>query len=194
MARGTVKYNPFSELKALQRSFFGEDFLSPLRGAVVPTTDVYTEGDQRMVVEAHLPNFALDDIDISVDEAALVIRAERRERDEEAEKRYLVRESSMSFYRRIVLPERADEQAISADFREGVLRVTVPFVEAPSPRRVPISTESPQEGQASQGAQQRAEQGAQPGDTAPLGEVGYGAGPAPDSASGSPGTAPSTGP
>jgi len=183
MARGTAKYNPISELKALQRSLFGEDFLSPLRGVVVPTTDVYTEGDERMVVEAHLPNFALDDIDISIDEGALVIRAERRESSEDSDKRYMVRESSMSFYRRIALPERADDDAISADFREGVLKVTVPFVEAPIPRRVPISTDSGKPKGAGGSAEQGTEQTLDQGDTAPLGEVGYGAGPAPDAAS-----------
>ena len=61
------------------------------------------------------------------------------EKEEDKGKKYVVRESSSSYYRRIQLPEQADEDAVTATFESGVLRVTVPFKEVPSPRKVTIN-------------------------------------------------------
>ncbi|WP_353987551.1 Hsp20/alpha crystallin family protein [Ruicaihuangia caeni] len=140
MARNIVRYNPFAELDALQRQFFGDDFFTAVRGSNIPTTDVYMDGDRRLVVEAHLPNFGPDDINIDLDEGALVIQAEKREHEEDKSKKYMVRESSSSFYRRIMLPERADQGSIDAHFENGVLKVTVPFKELPTPRKISITS------------------------------------------------------
>lgn len=51
-----------------------------------------------------------------------------------------MRESSTSYYRRIELPEMADEEGVTAHFENGVLRVTVPYKALPSPRKVAISS------------------------------------------------------
>jgi HSP20 family protein len=140
---GLVKFDPFEEMRALQRQFFGDDlFGAVFKGAQVPTTDVYTEDDKQLTVEAHLPNFNQDDIDIHLDNGALVIRAERHEKETDKKKKYVVRESSSSFYRRIQLPDRADETGINADMKEGVLRVVVPFKELPEPKKIAIGSKS----------------------------------------------------
>src|ERR1044072_1042812 len=47
-----VRWDPFAELSALQKQFFGDDFMSPLKGVNIPTTDVYTK-DNQLTVEAH---------------------------------------------------------------------------------------------------------------------------------------------
>src|SRR5581483_10144199 len=96
------------------------------KGVNIPTTDVYTK-DNQLKVEAHLPNFEQDDVDIRVENNALVISAERHEKEEDKNKKYVVRESSSSFYRRIALPERADVDKIEAQLDDGVLRVNVPL-------------------------------------------------------------------
>jgi len=137
-----VKFDPFAELDALQKQFFGDDFLTPFRGVRVPTTDVYTEDDKQLTVEAHLPNFNDKDIDIHVDDGALVISAEKHEKEEDKKKKYVVRESSSSFYRRIHLPERADADKIAANFDGGVLKVVVPFRELPAPKRIAIKAKN----------------------------------------------------
>lgn len=137
------RFNPFAELDALQKQVFGDDFFTEFRGVSMPTTDVYTEDDNRIVVEAHLPNFTEDEIDVDVDDGLLIVQGQRKSRDEEGEqrgKRYLVRESSSSFYRRVALPERAQLDGITADFEHGVLKVTVPLKELPTPKKVQITT------------------------------------------------------
>ena len=140
MARNVIRFDPFAELDALQRQLFSGSWLNQTRRSA-PTTDIYTEDDQKLTVEAHLPGFSEGDIDVDVDQGALVIQAEKREKQEDTDKKkYVVRESSTSYYRRIELPELADEEAVSAHFENGVLRVTVPYRALPSPRKVSITS------------------------------------------------------
>jgi HSP20 family protein len=139
MARNLVRFDPFAELNAIQKRFFEDGVFAPFQGVRRPTTDVYTEDDNKLTVEAHLPQFDEKDITVNIDQGALVIQAERREKTEDGKKKYVVRESSSSYYRRIALPEQADEDKINAHFTRGVLQVTVPFKELPSPKKVAIT-------------------------------------------------------
>ena len=142
MARNLAKLNPFDDLLGVGRQFFEDGIMGSVRALKLPTTDVYTEEDKRLVVEAHLGEFEEQDISVDLDKGVLVIQAERREREEDKAKKYVVRESSTSFYRRVALPEQADEAGIEAQFVNGILKVTVPFRESPSPKRIPIGGSS----------------------------------------------------
>ena len=136
-----ARWDPFEEMRALQKQFFNDDWVSaPLKTLSIPTTDVYTNEDKELVVEAHMPNFEDKDIDVHIENNALVIRAEKHEKEEDKKKKYVVRESSSSFYRRIQLPKHADQDKIEADMVEGVLKVVVPFKELPEPKKIAIKT------------------------------------------------------
>ncbi|NBU33117.1 Hsp20/alpha crystallin family protein [bacterium] len=132
-----VKWDPFAELSSLQKQFFGDDFLSSFKGVNIPTTDVYTKNNQ-MIVEAHLPNFEQKDVNIQVDSNALIVSAERHEKEEDKGKKYVVRESSSSFYRRVALPERANTDKIEAHLDDGVLKVSVPLTPLPEPKKIEV--------------------------------------------------------
>ena len=140
MAGSQARFDPFAELSALQKQLFSDGLFGLLGRRPMPTTDIYTEDDSKFTVEAHLPGFAEADIDIDVEAGALVIRAEKHEKEEDKDKKYVVRESSASYYRRIALPEQADDDAVKASFDNGVLRVTVPYKVVPSPRKIEITT------------------------------------------------------
>lgn len=133
-----VRWDPFAELSALQKQFFGDDWMTPFKGVSIPTTDVYTK-DNQLKVEAHLPNFEQNDVNIQVEDNALVISAERHEKEEDKSKKYVVRESSSSFYRRIALPDRADTYKIEAKLDDGVLKVSVPLTPLPEPKKIAIA-------------------------------------------------------
>jgi HSP20 family protein len=136
-----VRWDPFAELSALQKQFFGDDFMSPLKGVNIPTTDVYTK-DNEMTIEAHLPNFNQEDVNIQVENGAIVVSAERHEKNEDKDKKYVVRESSSSFYRLIQLPERANTEKIDAQLNEGVLTIKVPLTPLPEPKKVTINSKA----------------------------------------------------
>jgi len=140
MVTSLARFDPFGDLAALRDRLFAEMSSGTGRHAA-PTTDIYTEDDSKLTVEAHLPGFTEQDVDVDIDGGALVIRAQRQERetDEDTKKKYVVRESSSSYYRRVILPEQVDEGAATATFDHGVLRVTVPFKELPTPRKVDIT-------------------------------------------------------
>lgn len=138
-----VRFDPFAEIDALQKQFFDVDELTPMRTINMPTTDIFTNEDKEMVVEAHLPNFKEDDINVSVDDNNLVIQAEKYEKEEDKKKKkYIVRESGSSLYRRIYLPDRADSGAIKAHFEDGILKVIAPFKELPQPKKITIATKA----------------------------------------------------
>jgi HSP20 family protein len=137
-----LRFDPFSELDALQRQFFNEDWATPIKGVNLPTTDVYTNDGKELVVEAHLPNFNNNDIDIHVDDGALIIQAEKHEKEEDKGRKYIVRESSSSFYRHIQLPERADASAVKAHFDDGILKVVIPLITLPEPKKIAIESKS----------------------------------------------------
>ncbi len=135
------RYDPFAQLSALQQQFLGDDFFAPFKGMNIPTTDVFTK-DNALVIEAHLPNFRQEDIDVHVDNGSLVIQAERHEKEEDKDKKYVIRESSSSFYRRIQLPERANADSIQAELEEGVLHVQIPLTPLPEPKKIAIASKS----------------------------------------------------
>jgi len=110
-----------------------------MRSVSLPTTDVYMK-DNALVVEVHLPKFDEDDVNISIEHGNLVIQAQRHEKEEDKEKKYVVRESSSSFYRSVQLPERADTDAIEAHLDDGVLKVTVPVTPAPEPKKIAVKS------------------------------------------------------
>lgn len=136
-----VRWDPFSELSSLQKQFFGDDIMSVFKGVNIPTTDVYTKNNT-MVVEAHLPNFEQQDIAIQVDGNALVISAERHEKEEDKTKKYVVRESSSSFYRRVTLPDRANLDKVDARLDDGVLTVSVPLNPLPEPKKISVKSKN----------------------------------------------------
>lgn len=134
-----VKWDPFAELSALQKQFFNDDWASTFKGVTIPTTDVFTK-DNNLVIEAHLPNFEQKDVNIEIENGALIISAERHEKDEDKTKQYVVRESSSSFYRRISLPKRADSNKVVAHLDDGVLKVNIPLSPLPEPKKIAIAT------------------------------------------------------
>ena len=134
-----TKWDPFAELSVLQKQFFGDDWVSPIKGVNIPTTDVFMK-DNNLVVEAHLPNFEQDDVNIEVENGNLIISAERHEKEEDKSKQYVVRESSSSFCRRIALPKRADTDKIDARLEDGVLKLFIPVEPLPKPKKIAITS------------------------------------------------------
>ncbi|MFB6097227.1 MAG: archaeal heat shock protein Hsp14 [Haloferacaceae archaeon] len=84
------------------------------------------ENDEEVTVTADLPGYDRDQIDVTVDDRRLTIRAER-ERETETDEEYHRRERSFRRQTRtITLPAEVDERAASATYRNGVLEITLP--------------------------------------------------------------------
>lgn len=137
--------DPFAGLSNLHSQLddmFNNLFSSPMMSMPqsVPNMDVYTEDDKDLVAEVNAPGFTKDDISVSVHNGVLEIKGEKHQQEEDKDKKrnYMMRESRESFYRRLVLPDYADQDHVNAEFNNGVLKVTVPFKELPQPKKVAI--------------------------------------------------------
>ena len=106
-----------------------------------PQVEVIERGGQ-LIVRADLPGLTKDDINVDINDDALVIRGERKQEREENEEGYYRSERSYgSFYRSIPLPEGVKAENANATFRNGVLEITMPAPEraaAPQRRRLEI--------------------------------------------------------
>ena len=99
--------------------------------------------DETLVVRAELPGIDPDkDVEISVANGVLSIKAERQERSEEKKKdSYRSEFRYGSFARNIPLPAGATESDVSASYNDGVLEIRVPVGEEEGPRvvKVPVN-------------------------------------------------------
>jgi HSP20 family protein len=103
--------------------------------------DIYRSEDT-LYIQASVPGFAPDEVNISVDGGVLNIEAEH-ETKENAETSYLRRERPVGAFRRqISLGEALDGDKASASFDNGVVTVAVPVLKKPEPRRIPVNITS----------------------------------------------------
>lgn len=136
----TVGLSVFNDFDKLFNDLW-RSFNVPSTELSLPSADIYSENDRHMVVELQVPGLEHKDININVrDDNVLEITGQRTEREEHKDKKrsYMVRESSTSFARQVVLPRGADTENISAELDKGVLKVTIP-VEQPQPKRIEIA-------------------------------------------------------
>lgn len=88
-----------------------------------PAVDVY-QTDDEVVVKAQLPGVKKDDVDVSIQDNTLTIRAETKREEEVDEDGYFRRELRYGTYaRRLPLPAPVDEEQVSAKMEDGVLEV-----------------------------------------------------------------------
>jgi HSP20 family protein len=103
-----------------------------------PQIEVFQK-DNELVVRADLPGMKRDDVAVEVTEDAVTIQGERRhESEEEREGLYRSERIYGSFYRMIPLPEGAITEQAKANFRDGVLEITMPVPPKSKGRRVEI--------------------------------------------------------
>jgi len=125
--------------KMFNRLRFGiEDFWFPsmaVGGARVPMIDVKDEGDHYLV-EAEVPGMTRENVDIELGEDSLEIKAKKEEEKEENVEGYIRKErGSLSFYRRLPLPEDANKDLIEAKMEDGILKISIPKVDKPEDKK-----------------------------------------------------------
>jgi HSP20 family protein len=103
--------------------------------------DVREDADH-FYVEAELPGFKKDDVDITLEHQQLTIAAERKEdhREEGPKGELLLNERRYNrFLRSFTLPPTVDEQTVNAKLENGVLTVTLNKREESKPRKISVS-------------------------------------------------------
>ena len=110
-----------------------------LGGTWAPAVDIY-EQDNNIVLKAELPGVDPKDVDIRLENNTLTLRGERKFDDEVKKENYhRVERAYGAFTRSFTLPTVVDQGSIKAEFKDGVLRVTLPKREEAKPKQIQIS-------------------------------------------------------
>ena len=97
------------------------------------------EEDGAFIVEASVPGYTRDEIDVEVAEGAPIIRAEREREEERKDAHYYYRELHRgSVERRVQLPGISADTKVDATLKDGVLTLRIPIAEQAKARRVEI--------------------------------------------------------
>jgi HSP20 family protein len=106
-------------------------------GVNSPAMEVH-QADGKLEIAAELPGVKEDDIDLSIEDGVLILRGEKRSDRSDDERGYTER-SYGTFERRITLPGNVDEDKCSAEFKDGVLTISLPTSdEKARGRRIPL--------------------------------------------------------
>ena len=104
-----------------------------------PAVDIF-ENEHELVVKADLPDVKPEELDIRVENNILTIRGERKFEKKVDEKNYLrVERSYGSFARSFALANTVNSEAIKADYKDGVLTLTIPKREEAKPKQIKVN-------------------------------------------------------
>ena len=125
-----------SRFSSLAEALFGEN--RDTAKAWTPAVNV-TESDEAYNISADLPEVTGDDVKVVVRDGVLTLRGERKaEKKTEGTKYHLVEQTYGTFVRSFTLPKDANGDKVSAEFKNGVLRVSVPKREEVKPREIEV--------------------------------------------------------
>jgi HSP20 family protein len=132
----------FDPLRDLSR-FFGDVYLRDeeltSHGNWVPPVDIYETTGRDLVIKAELPDVNREDVEVTVENNTLTLRGKKslptdvkEEQFRRVERRY------GSFARSFTLPTTVDASKVSADYKNGVLTVKLPYREEAKPRTINV--------------------------------------------------------
>jgi HSP20 family protein len=104
-----------------------------------PAMDIF-ETDQEITVLADMPGVKAQDLAIDLRENTLTLSGTVESPEGEREEELLREYRTGNYYRQFTLSEVIDQSRIEAALKEGVLRLTLPKVEAAAPRTIPVKT------------------------------------------------------
>ena len=110
---------------------------SQFMSGAAPALDVY-EDKENFVVKAELPGMKKEDIDVSLHDGSLTISGERTEEKVEKGERYRSERFFGRFQRIVALPASVDAARIKAQYKDGVLTVTLPKAEEAKPKQIDV--------------------------------------------------------
>ncbi len=143
-----TRWNPFKELEDMEKrlsTYFGRP-LARTNGEKeaitvsewAPLVDI-AEDDKEYLIKAEVPEMKKEDIKLNVHDDILTISGERKyEKEEKGKKYHRVERAYGSFTRSFTLPEDADGSKVSAEYKEGVLKVHLPKSEKAKPKAIEV--------------------------------------------------------
>ena len=130
-----TRFDPF---RVFSDVYFRDEDLTQ-RGSWVPPVDIFETAGRDLVIKVELPDVNREDVEVTVEHNTLTLRGEKKlpadvkdEQFRRLERRY------GTFSRSFTLPTTVDPAKVSADFKNGVLTVKLPFREEARPRTINV--------------------------------------------------------
>jgi HSP20 family protein len=144
-----VKWNPFRELEDVSDSLnriFGRHTAraEPDREMLavadwMPSVDI-SETDGAYLVKGEIPGVKKEDVNVTIQDGMLTVQGERkREKEEKGKKFHRVECSYGSFVRSFRVPDDADENKVKAEFKDGMINITLPKSEKAKTKAINVS-------------------------------------------------------
>jgi HSP20 family protein len=137
-----TRFDPFRDFTALNR-LFGEVYLRREDAAVpgnwTPPVDIFETAGHDLVIKVEIPDVNREDVEVTVENNVLTVRGEKKmPADVKDEQFRRVERGYGTFSRSFTLPNTVDATKVSADYKNGVLTVKLPFREEARPRTINV--------------------------------------------------------
>ena len=136
--------SPFDLLRDFERAFDwptwargGDGGQWPEQTAAAYPCDI-REDDNNVIVEAELPGFKKDEVEVTMEQGVLTINAQRKHEEHKGEEQHLTERRFTRVTRSFRLPTPVDENDVKAELDNGILRLTLPKREEVKPRRIEV--------------------------------------------------------
>ena len=141
-----VRFDPFREMTLAQNrinNVLADAFTGAGSDAFgfLPAVDIRTAADHSLIIEVDLPGVAKDAVTVHIENRTLTIKGERKREAVAEEKADRVQRSERlfgTFVRAFALPETADTNKVTAEYKEGVLTLSIPRAEETKPRSIEV--------------------------------------------------------
>jgi HSP20 family protein len=137
-----TRFDPFRDFTALNQ-LFGDVLLQNENVARtsdwVPPVDIFETAGHDLVIKVELPDVSREDVEVTVENSVLTLRGEKKAPADVKEEQFRrVERRYGTFSRSFTLPTSVDATKVSADFKNGVLTVKLPFKEEARPRTINV--------------------------------------------------------
>jgi len=131
-------WDPFEEMEESFGRLPQMANLGQMQKAFVPAMDVY-QTDKAVMVETPLAGVRPEDVEVTVEKGVLTLKGESKKEHEVDEKNYYRKEvRSGSFFRQLALPTPVIEDKVTAEFADGVLKITCPKAQPTVAKKIAV--------------------------------------------------------
>ena len=136
--RWAPMWDPFEEMEESFGRLPQMANLGQMQKAFVPAMDVY-QTDKAVMVETPLAGVRPEDVEVTVEKGVLTLKGESKKEHEVDEKNYYRKEvRSGSFFRQLALPTPVIEDKVTAEFADGVLKITCPKAQPTVAKKIAV--------------------------------------------------------